>query len=193
MIDEEKQLFIDRQFANLRKVSIFLFPVVAFLAFRAQDILPFLFGKDAEPVIFPFQIIIWSIIFIFNGFLFLRIALVIDKKSTVWVSLALEAIYMGILCFFLIPLCGLKGVASAALVSTGVMYTFIFFSLTSAGIKMPLYKSSEKPAIAAMGLMVTLHYIDSLPFVFIFAAGVAVYFFIFVIISWLERGIAGKA
>jgi O-antigen/teichoic acid export membrane protein len=192
MTDEEKRAFFNEQFKNLRITSAFLFPIIAFIAFRARDILPFFFGKGAEPVILPFQIIIWSVILIFYSFMILRIAIFIDKKSTVLVALALEALSLGVLCFYLTSLYGLEGTATAALISTAVLFVFTVLSLTSAGIKMPLYRSGEKPAIAAMGLMVILHYVASMSFPLIFVISFAAYLAIFIIISWLEKGIAGN-
>jgi O-antigen/teichoic acid export membrane protein len=187
MIDEKKQSFLEKQFKNLRLTSLFIFPIVTFLAFRAQDIIPFFFGEGVEFAILPFQIIIWSVIFIYYSFLLLRIALFLNRKFIVLSGLAIEAISAGVLNFYLYPLYGLEGICIAIVASTAIMFGFIALSLTQIGIRIPFYQSGEKPVIGIMGLTVVLHYVDSWSFPFIFLSGIASYFLILIILSTLRK------
>ncbi len=184
--EKEKQSFIDRQFKNLRVTSMVLFPVVTFLAFRAQDIIPFFFGEGSQIMILPFQIIVWSVIFIYFNYLFLGIALFINKVGIVFLSLAMLALYAIVLNFCLIPRYGLEGIGIASLVSLAVMFIFTAFYLTRRGIRIPFYQSCEKPAVATMGLTLVLHYVDSWLSPLILLAGVAGYLLILLILSALD-------
>lgn len=187
MKDKEKQAFLNRQFNNLRVTSIFLFPIIAFLAFRAQDIIPFFFGEKSKLIVFPFQIIIWTVIFIYYSFLLLRIVLFLNRKSVVLFSLAIEALYAVVLNFYLIPLYGLEGISIATLSSLAIMFIFVAFCLTKVGIRVPFYKSGEKPAVATMGLMVVLHYVASVSFLFILLSSFVAYFLILIIVLYLSE------
>lgn len=182
MLDKEKPSFLERQFKNLRVTSMFLFPLVTFLAFRAQDIIPFLFGEGFEIMVLPFQIIVWSVIFIYYNYLFLKIALFFNRTSFVFSSLAILALCAVVLNFCLIPLYGLEGIGIATLISLAVMFIFAAFYLAKAGIRIPLYQSCEKPIVATMGLTLTLHYVDSWPSPLILLAGVVSYLLIWLIL-----------
>ena len=174
MLNKEQEIYLESRFKELRTASVFLFPVVAFLAFRAQDIIPFLSGERFNQIIFPFQIIIWSAVFIYFNYLFLGIARIINKVEAVLLSFGILVVYAVVLNLCLIPRYWLAGVGVATLASSAVMFIFIVASLNQAGVKIPLYKSLEKPVIATMGMTVVLHYVDSwaLPIVFLLSAAV---------------------
>lgn len=185
--DSSEQAFLNGQFKKLRIISIFLFPIITFLAFRAQDIISFFSGKGVEFAILPFQIIIWSVILIYYSFLFLRIAIFLNRKSIVLFSLLILALYTIVLNFYLIPLCGLKGISIATVISVAVMFIFILLSFNKAGIKIPLYKSCERPAVATMGMTVVLHYVDSWAFYLILICGFVSCFLILIILFALGK------
>ncbi len=189
MLDEEKQSFIKGQFKNLRVTSTFLFPFVTFLAFRAPNILPFFFGKEFKNMVLPFQIIIWSVIFIYYNYLFLKIVLFLNRRRIFFSSLAMLALYAIVLNFCLIPRYGIEGICIATVVSLAVMFIFTAFYITELGIRIPFYKSCEKPVVATMGLALVLHYVDSWSFPLILLSGFAAYSLIFIIISSLEKGV----
>jgi O-antigen/teichoic acid export membrane protein len=193
MLDKEKPSFLEGQFKNLRITSIFLFPLVTFLAFRAQDIIPFFFGEASKIMVFPFQIIIWSVIFIYYNYLFLRMALFINRTEIIFSSVAILALYAIVLNFCLIPRYGIEGICIATVVSLAVMFIFTAFYITKVGIRIPLYKSAEKPAIATMGLTLVLHYLDSWSFPLILLSSFVSYFLILIILSTLEKECSGKA
>ncbi len=184
---KEKQAFIEAQFKNLGVTSTFLLPIIAFLGFKAQDILPFLFGKESQFMVLPFQIIVWAVIFVYYSYVLLRIALFLNKKQTILLSLAVEALSAMVLNFSLIPGYGLVGLSIASVVTGILMFFFIIFSLAKDGIRIPLYKSYEKPVIATMGLTLVLHYVDSWPFPLILFCSIVGYCLILIITCALDK------
>lgn len=164
-----------------------MFPIIAFLAFRAQDIIPFFFGEKSKNIISPFQVIIWSGIFIYYNYFLIRIALFINRTRIVFSSLAIEALAAVVLNLYLIPRYGLAGVCIATVASVIIMFGFTVFYITRAGIKIPFYKSCEKPIAATMGLILILHYVDSWPFMLILLLGFTGYSLMLIITSLLDK------
>ena len=177
-----QQSFITGQFENLRVVSIFLFPLVTFLAFRAQNVLYFLPKEALEAWTLPFQIIVWSIIFFYYDI----VLIVVASNRIVFLSLAIGTISSFVLNHYLTSRYSLAGSCIAIVASLVIMFIFLVFSLGKVGIKFPLYKSCEKPAVAAIGLTLVLHYVDSFPFMLILLSSVIGYSLLFIIIFLLD-------
>jgi O-antigen/teichoic acid export membrane protein len=185
--EKEKQLFLDNQFENLRTVSIFLFPVIAFIAFRAQDVLFFLSKETLKILTLPFQIIVWAIILIYYDVLLMGIAWVLNKKRIILSTAAMGVISLALLIFYLAPRYGLTGLSITILITSVIVFVFIAFSLAQAGIKLPLYKYCEKPAVATMAMTLVLSYMDSLGLALAFISGAFSYVLIFLIITVLDK------
>lgn len=192
MQDKEKQpsrqeAFLDNQFKNLRNISAALFPIITFLAFRAQDIIPFIFGKEFKNVL-PAQILIWSVVFIPIHDIFLRIAWFLGKKRHVLLTLPIGAVLFLILNYYLaVQRHSLTGLCAAILISLAVMFIATLLHLAKTGVKMPLYRSFEKPFVAVMAMMLVLHYSDTWPFTFILLASAAGYLLTLTILNVLEK------
>ena len=184
---KEKQSFLETQFKNFGVASAFLFPIVTFLTFRAPDITPLLFAERFKIMVLPFQIIVWSVIFIYFNYLFLKMALFINRVGIVFSSLAIEALAAILLNLYLIPRYGLAGACIATVASLIIMFGFIVFCLTKVGTRIPFYKSVEKPIVASMGLALVLHYADSWPLLRTLPLGFTGYSLILIIISALEK------
>lgn len=184
---KEKQSFLEAQFKNFGVAAIFLFPIITFLTFRASDIMPLLFAERFKIMVLPFQIIIWSVIFLYFNYLFLKTALIINRAGIVFSSLAVEAITAIALNLYFIPRYGLEGACIATVASLIIMFGFIVFCLAKGGVRIPFYKSGEKPVVASMGLALVLHYADSWPLPLALLSGFIGYSLILIIISVLER------
>lgn len=185
--DNSGQAFLDKQSENLRTVSIFLFPVIAFIAFRAQDVLFFLSKETLEILTLPFQIIVWAIILIYYDILLMRIAWVLNKKRIILLTAAIGVISLALLIFYLAPRYGLAGLSTAILITLAIVFVFIAFSLSQAGIKFPFYKYCEKPAVATMAMTLVFSYIDSLGLALAFISGAFSYALIFLVITVLDK------
>ncbi len=187
MADDSGQAFLDNQFENLRITSIFLFPLVAFVAFRAQNIL-FFFSKEAlEILTLPFQIIVWAIILIYYDIFLIGITGVLNKKWIIFSSLVIGTISYIPLNFYLTPRYGLVGLCTTIVINLAIMFIFTVFFLTKVSIKLPLYKTLEKPVIATMAITLILHYTNTWPFSLAFLASAAGYFVTFAIITVLDK------
>ena len=182
-----EQAFLDKQFENMRMISIFLFPLVAFLAFRAQDIFFFFFTEASNVFVLPFQIIIWSLIFIYFNSLLLKIALFINRQGMVVVSLGILIFYASILNLCLIPVYGLAGIGLATLISLAVMFGFAVFYLIRVGIKIPFYKICEKPVIATMVVTLILRYTNTWSFPLALVSSIIGYSIILIIVTALDK------
>ena len=190
MNEENTQVFIENRFKDLGIGAIFIFPLVAFITFRAQDIIPFFFGESARSAVLPFQVGAWGLVFLFYVYILLQIALFLNKKYLVFSSLIIEAFFAWVLNFYSIPLYGQTGIGISILVSLAAVFMLIAVSLNGAGIRIPFYRTGEKPAIGTMGLMVALHYLDTAQFFLIFIAGAATYFLIYAGMAHLQKGLA---
>lgn len=188
LADNSGQIFFcESQFKNLRTISIFLLPFVAFLAFRAPDILFFLSEEALEILTLPFQIIVWAIIFVYYDISLLEIAWVLNKKRIIFSTVLIGTMSYLSLIFYLAPRYGLEGLCTTILISLIIMFIFTSLYLQKAGVKIPLYKSCEKPVVATMGLAVVLHYVNSFPFIFILLAGFISYSLILITTLALDK------
>jgi len=185
--DGSGQAFLDKQIENLRIAFIFMFPVIAFIAFRAQDILFFLSKKTLEILISPFQIIVWAIIFIYYDVFLIWTAWVLNKKWIIFSTVIIGIASYVPLNFYLVQRYGLAGLSTALVINTAIIFVFIVFSLAKVGIKIPFYKSCEKPAIATMAMTLVLHYMNSAGLALAFISGAFSYALIFLIITFLDN------
>jgi len=179
------QTILDRQFKSLRIASIFVFPVIAFIAFRTQNIFFFL---PKEKLTFLFlQTVIWSLIFIFNILFLTAMAWFLDKKQIIVSTVAIGLLSFVPLNFYFAARYGLVGLAATILLVSAVMFAFILFAFAKIGVKIPIYKSGEKPIVASMGMMLVLHYMNSLGFAASFFAAAISYALILFTTAFLEK------
>lgn len=180
-----QQALLDKQFKNLRLASMFVFPIIAFIAFRAQDI--FFFLPKEKLAFLSLQIVIWSLIFIFNDIFLVVIAWVSNKKQIVVSTVAIALLSFMPLNLYFAARYGLVGLAVTILLVSAIMFAFMLFAFAKIGVKIPIYKSGEKAVVASMAMMLTLHYTDSTGFAASFFAAAGSYALTLFIIAFLDK------
>jgi len=177
---------------SMNTMFMFIFPLTAFLAFRAEDIIPHIFGQEFEIAVSPFQIIIWSLPPVtLNYFLYRFIPLTNRLKITLLILIS-AVLFSILLNLYLIPRYGLAGACTATLVAEVLLLVVSIFYIRRFDIKIPFYKSAEKPLVATLGLMVVLHYFASTQLFIALLMGIGSYCLVLLVISMLEEEGYGK-
>jgi len=185
---------------NLKYMFLLVFPLSTFLAFEAPRIIPFLLGDKFTtscllPIrgytgeVFAFQIIIWTLNFLYFNLVHYRMAIVIQKKRIIGWGI-LNGVVVGILLnLWLIPLYGFQGACISTLVMEVIIFLTILFFFQKEGIRIPLRKAGEKPLIATLGLAIILHYfqVHHLPFWLILPLSVLGYFIILILLLTFSK------
>jgi O-antigen/teichoic acid export membrane protein len=164
-----------KQSKHFKIASFFLLPVVVFVAFRAQDILFFLSKETLESLLLPFQLFVWATFFVYYDFLLIGILAGSDRKRAVFLSCAVGIASLALLNFYLVPRYGLLGLATAVLMTSAIVFVFAALSFAKGRTGFSLYGYCEDPAVAAMSMMLVLHYAVSWNFAAVLLSGAAGY------------------
>lgn len=108
---------------HLNLVTLLAIPLLLFGLFFAKDIILFFYGKNYEPSVFAFEILLFTLFVIYLSHPFFRTLIAANLQKLVFFITLSGAILNIILNFILIPKYTLYGAA----ISTFLTYFFMFF------------------------------------------------------------------
>ena len=117
--------------------------------FVAKPIMKIIYGKEFDPGIIPFQILIWSMIIGWFSCIYGNSLIACDKQKKYMLGITLGAISNVLLNLALIPYFGLVGASITTIASELVVFASMYFQLSKI-IEIKFHKFLLKPLMASI-------------------------------------------
>lgn len=132
-------------------------PICAYTLFRSNDIIRVIFGNNYEKSIVSLQVLIISILFMFQSNLGETVLASINRWKLVVYSAGISVTINIILNLILIPKYGYIGSGMATVITEFIYFFCINYSLTKAGHKIKNIIDLLRPVIAILPLILALY------------------------------------
>lgn len=159
----------------VEKLSVgFLIPIVIGLIFLAEPVIKLIYGSGFIEAVFPFQLLMISVIFALSNLVFPSLLYVINRQDKYFQIYLITNLSCVVLYFITIPSFGMYGAAVVTILGS-IVHLFWFYFEVQKVVRLHLFTLFPKVMIASVLMGVFLFYFRDLSLIIRVIGGASIY------------------